>query len=886
MSKKIIYIALVTAILLSMALSPAAASGAEEIYPENAPPAAEPGEAVDETAHLWFVELNSPPTADGTPLATVRAEKAAFRVNAKKANLNYTERLAFDTLFNGLSVEVGSSSLGKLSSISGVKNIYPVAIIPVPESTLMENPDLATALAMTGADVAQSELGFTGAGIKVAVMDTGIDVNHPDLGGNGVAELNSSFFYSNPRIIAGYDFVGESYNADPSSAFYSPTPIPDAIPDDCNGHGTHVAGIVGANGLVVGVAPGVSFGAYRVFGCEGSTTADIMVAAMERALADGMQVLNMSIGSAYQWPQYPTAIAANRLVNKGMVVVASIGNNGPNGLYATGAPGLGEKVIGVASYDNTYVALTSFTVTPDGTSIGYANASGSPTAPLSGSLPMAKTGIPTTTNDGCSALPPGSMAGQAVLIRRGTCTFYIKAFNAMQAGAAAVVLYNNSAGRFSPTVAGTLPITIPVVAISDTEGVLINNRIDTGPVTMTWTDQTGLFPNPTGGLISSFSSYGLSPDLSVKPDIGAPGGLIRSTYPLERGAYTTISGTSMASPHVAGAAALLLEARPNTPAQAVRGILQNSADPKMWSLNPGTGLLDHVHRQGAGMLDIDDAILATTKITPAKIAPGESQAGPFTQVLSIENKASVVVTYDLSYINALSTGGLIAPSFFLSDATVSFDQASVTVPADSTVSVEATINPATGPTNGQYGGYIIFTPQGGGQVYRVPFAGFVGDYQGITVMTNATFPTGPLLGKLNSCTPSSLLRGLDCFGSGSYGTYPAGGTYNLASAIGQTPYFLVHLEHQVRLLRMEVFNANTGKAWHRILNEEYVGRNSASNTFFAYAWDGTTSTGNKTYTVPDGQYVVKVSVLKANGDSTNPADWETWTSPVITIDRP
>src|SRR5262249_47661309 len=135
--------------------------------------------------------------------------------------------------------------------------------------------------------------------------------------------------------------------------------------DDCYGHGTHVAGILGANGLVRGVAPGVQFEVYRVFGCTGSTPADVLIAAMERALDDGVQIVNMSLGTPFDWPDYPSAQAANRLVNHGVVVCASIGNDGSNGLYSGGAPGLGEKVIGIASFDNTFMHLPAFSVTPD-----------------------------------------------------------------------------------------------------------------------------------------------------------------------------------------------------------------------------------------------------------------------------------------------------------------------------------------------------------------------------------------------------------------------------------------------------------------------------------------------------------------------------------------
>jgi hypothetical protein len=281
------------------------------------------------------------------------------------------------------------------------------------------------------------------------------------------------------------------------------------------------------------------------------------------------------------------------------------------------------------------------------------------------------------------------------------------------------------------------------------------------------------------------------------------------------------------------------------------------------------------------MLDIDDAILATTKIEPGKIAAGEGEMGPWTETLYIENNAAVDVTYDLSFVNALSTGGVIAPSFTTSDASVDFSADSVLVPAGGSAMVDATTNPATTPVNGQYGGYIVFTPQGGGQVYRVPFAGFVGDYQGIQVMTGGF----PLLGKLTACTPVSLLRGLECYGTGSFAAYPAGATFSMADAYN-TPNFLVHLEHQVRRLRITIYDIDSGKSWHRAYEEEYVGRNSASNTFFAIPWDGTTFSGNKTWTLPDGNYYAVVSVLKALGDDSNPAHWEAWASPVITIDRP
>jgi minor extracellular serine protease Vpr len=581
-----------------------------------------------------------------------------------------------------------------------------------------------------------------------------------------------------------------------------------------------------------------------------------------------MQIVNMSIGSAFQWPQYPTAQASDRLVNAGIVVVASIGNSGTNGVYAASAPGVGDKVIGVGSFDNTHSNdLTAFTISPDNRAIGYIPASGAPAPPTSGSVPMARTGTATSAADACAALPTGSLAGRIALIRRGTCTFYVKARNAQLAGALGVVIYNNQPGISGVSVAGTPAVTVPVVAITDAAGIVIDGRLAAGAVTMTWTNQSVSEPNATGSLISSTSSYGLAPDLGLKPDIGAPGGFIRSTYPLEQGRYATVSGTSMSSPHVAGAAALLLQARPNTPSQIVRTILQNSADPKRAASSASN--LESVHRQGAGMLDIDDAILSTVKIEPGKLPLGESAADPATRTLAIENKAPSAVTFDLTHAPSLSTSGsTFTPGLTTGFATVVFAQPTLTVPAGGSATIGVTIsaNPSLADRS-LYGGYLVFTPQGGGQVFRVPYAGFKGDYQSIQALT----PMGVGLPWLARRTPTSYLN------------RPNGETYTLVGE--DVPYIVLHLDHQVRRLRLEARDANTGRSWHRVIELDYWSRNSTATTFFALPWDGITTNGRQADPVPDGQYRIVLSIEKALGDG-SPATVETWTSPVITIDRP
>ena len=158
-----------------------AAGAATDLQPLEQAPSAETGQMTDESPKYWFVEFPTAPLADGSSAAAVDSDGAAFRQEASSEGASFKQRMEFKTLWNGVSIEAKSGAIAKIRQFDSVKAVYPVGTHRIPVTT-KASPDLATALAMTGADIAQSELGLTGEGVKVAVMDTGIDYDHPDLG--------------------------------------------------------------------------------------------------------------------------------------------------------------------------------------------------------------------------------------------------------------------------------------------------------------------------------------------------------------------------------------------------------------------------------------------------------------------------------------------------------------------------------------------------------------------------------------------------------------------------------------------------------------------------------------------------------------------------------
>ena len=841
-------------VLLAAALAVPSAS-ADDVLTENEAPRA------------WLVEL-----APGS------GAKEAFRRAADAAGVTVRERYAYDGVWSGVSVAVDARDAAVLPKLDGVRAVHPVVTLSLPESDGVAEADLASAVAMTGADVAQSELGLTGEGVKVGVIDSGVDVDHPDLGG---------CFGSGCRVAYGYDFVGDDYDASPGDATYQPVPHPDPLPDDCAGHGTHVAGIIGANGSAStgarGVAPGVTLGAYRVLGCSGSTSSDAILAALERAKADGMHVVNISMSSAFlSWPEYPTAVAAARLVADGVVVVTSAGNSGANGLYASGAPAVADGVLATASFENTFTNARTLSVN-GGRRIPYLamESTPAPASGVAGELVWVGRGCPAgPAAPGAPPLPVAdpylaSPSGKIALIERGACTFEQKVQRAYAAGATGVILFGQTNAQGLFLASGITPAGGRfAVTVARPDGLALRDAA--GTRTLTFHDGVALVPNPLGGRVSTFSSFGPSATLTLKPDLGAPGSLIRSTFPLEPGGHYTLGGTSMAAPHVAGAAALLLEARPLTPAGAVASLLRNTADPRACSC--AVAGLDPTHRQGAGMLDVDDAITSRVVVEPGALSLGEGMGA--TRTLTVANSGDSAATFSLSHEPANATGAnTFAPAFLSTlGSRASFGAASVTVPAGGVATVGVTISPDPSlPERSVYGGYLVLRDAAAGRTLRVPYSGFKGDYQAIRVLTGS-----PVLPTLARATGAGFAP-------------VSGGTFTLAGD-AQIPHVLLHFDHPARRLEIEVVRAEDGKPVHPVFSraheQDFLARSGTATAFTAIPWGGTRlhdngkGNGDRRKLVPDGRYRLVVRVLKALGDAGDPAHWERWESPTFTVDRP
>jgi len=498
----------------------------------------------------------------------------------------YVEVVAtYDKLFNGLALQATPEKLAKMQSLEFIKAIHPVRTYEAITELTPQADELTSAVIPSTLNTTT----FTGKGIKVGVVDTGIDYNHPDLMAN---------------YAGGYDLV--DLDDDPME-----TQKTEGIPTL---HGTHVAGIIGANGDLQGVAPNAEIHAYRALGPGGSGTSVQVIAALEQAVEDGVDVINLSLGNDVNGPDYPTSIAVNRAADLGVSVVTANGNAGPEN-WTVGSPATASKTLSIGA--STSPLHIPFLYEP-------AADKSIPLVAMMGAAPwtLEKAYPIVNAND-----KQEGIAGKIALIKRDKIPFYEKVKQAEEAGAIAVVIANNEKGMFQGSVANEEhPITIPVASISQEDGMWLEKKIQQEKKTL----NIETVYQETKTDIASFSSRGpVTVNWDIKPDVVAPGANILSTVP---GGYQELQGTSMAAPHVTGAIALLKEAKPDWSNEQMIGALKTTAKPIR---NEEDQSYDPV-MQGTGKIQIEDAINTKTIIHDPLLSFGKID--PYKETNTIEMK--------------------------------------------------------------------------------------------------------------------------------------------------------------------------------------------------------------------------------------------------------
>lgn len=554
-----------------------------------------------------IVEITEPGMAEakkngkGQTKQKLKSSRNQVISEVKNAVGNAKVKQEYDHVFSGFSLEITEKDIPSLLSIPGVKAVYPdveYTTTSVDEGTVISSEEYSPAMLKSapfiGSDDAW-EAGYTGEGVTVAVIDTGVDYTHPD--------LDQAF-----GSYKGWDFVDN--DNDPQE---TPTGDPRGASTT---HGTHVAGTVAADGLIKGVAPEATLLAYRVLGPGGSGTTANVIAGIEKAVEDGADIMNLSLGSSINDPDSATSIALDWAMEEGVVAVTSNGNSGPD-TWTVGSPGSSRDAISVGATALPYNVYTSSIATSEGESYPSAKVMGFPSDEAlltlnGGEYEFVDVGL------GAPADFEGKdLTGKIALMSRGTLAFVDKATNAKNAGAVGAIIFNNVAGE-QPDVAG---MDVPTIKTTLEDGQKLLDELAAGNNKVTFAID---FSHEVGETVADFSSRGpVNINYMVKPDVSAPGVNIVSTVPTFDPAnphgYGAKQGTSMASPHVAGAAALILQANPKWDVEDVKAALMNTAES---IIDPLTGNAYPHNTQGAGSIRVLDAVETTTLITPGSYSFG------------------------------------------------------------------------------------------------------------------------------------------------------------------------------------------------------------------------------------------------------------------------
>ncbi|MFG2905912.1 S8 family serine peptidase [Kitasatospora sp. NPDC048286] len=689
------------------------------------------------------------------------------------------------TVLTGLAVSAPAARLPALRALPGVRAVHPIVV---------KRRDNAHSVPLTGAPQvwAGDRVAGTGQGMRIGIVDSGIDYTHADFGGPGTEEAFRSVergkpappaLFPNAKVVGGRDLVGDDYDPDPASPHHQPVPHPGDNPIDCvrNGHGTHVAGTAAGYGVTAdgrpytgpygpgldpagfrigpGAAPGAQLYAIRVFGCDGST--DRVTEALDLAadpngdgdLSDRLDVVNLSLGSHFGSTDDTDALAVDRLAELGTVVVAAAGNDGD--VYGIGgSPGTAARAITVAASVHGHADVDGVTVLAPAARAGVVPAHwseryrGWSTADVSGEL-----ALPVDQSDGCADFGEADrqrLKGKIALLTWRTreadraCNSGPRADHAADAGAIGA-LYAADSDHLAEISGNDR---IPAALLARADGERLRQAAAAGPVRIRLAAPGNTLHASVAqdqpervDTLTDFTSRGIGVPGVVKPDLAAPGESIRSALVGSGTGGQRESGTSMATPHVAGLAALVRAAHPDWPVEQVKAALMNTTVDTFLG-DDRSGPAYGPERTGAGRVRVDGAVR-----TPAvAYAAGEGAvagavgvsfgpvevAGPTarTREIEVRNTSGGPLAYRTSYAAATRLPG----------ASYQVTPARVDVPAGGTARVRVTLSVpgelgrAPDPTidtvqgdharsyRGELSGRVLLTPVGDGTLpqLRIP----------------------------------------------------------------------------------------------------------------------------------------------------------------------
>jgi subtilisin family serine protease len=655
----------------------------------------------------------------GQPVRSYRAQlnqkrnefKQWLRANAPRAKVTGE----YDISLNAVAVQLNGTPLATIAAAPMVQSA---------EYNALYHPTLSESYKIINASDAWTAAGgraTAGAGIKIGDIDSGIDETHPffdptgfsyppgfpkcDAADSASHHENQDCNYVSEKVIVAKVFYNKAHNQGLDAQ---------AIQD----HGTHTAGIAAGvtgktavvNGVNIddmsGIAPGAWLGNYNVFpgGVLDARSEDILNA-VDAAIEDGMDVLNLSLGGSYHGNNDLLAHGLDNAVEAGLVVAVAAGNSGP-GQGTLESPGRARKIITVGGSTNQHFVGQPFTYPAGGgTTVGAAVGDFDP-------LPADTFDLFDTHSNGCASVDPGA-SGKLAIIDRGTCTFSQKVANAKAAGAVAVLIINNVAGDpIAMARTAGFDDDIPAVMISKTDGAALRaaNPPDASAVA---TFQEFITPANADIAYGSSSQGPTLVDFAVKPDVASVAVNVLSSItcvdkptgcPSDGSGWAFFTGTSMATPHIAGGAAVLLQLHPNWSPAQIKSALVNRADLVVKDAVTGTHDVGPT-LQGAGREDLSAAADATTWMDPVSASFGRVTHGHSNSVnITLHNPTGTNQTFAVSKRKFTpSTFGDTVPLIWNAGTITTGDDritvpASVMVPANGSTTLTVTVTAPQGTT--------------------------------------------------------------------------------------------------------------------------------------------------------------------------------------------